>query len=195
MANTQFQGWRRLRWDNSAVERPVAHLLLRLLKVPDHGRNAPVLCRGEELPVLGRNLVALDRMEILVSKVRGFADALTVQQSESAVKWHRRRPRFLEEIGVSPVAHTLQQALAGLELAENIRRADVRVMHQIARSVTRAPFRKVEGQARELRCLDLLANPPHVADYGVRRWGQLGIFLAVLVQETTVDAIGVGGDE
>src|ERR1039457_6414330 len=125
-------------------------------------------------------------MKILVRKVGRFADALAVQQPQPAVKRYRWRPRLFEEIGVSPVTHALQQALAGLELAQNVRRADVRVMHQIARGVAGAPLREVERQVGELRCLDLLANPPHVADDGVWQWRQLRVFLAVLLQKSAV---------
>jgi hypothetical protein len=42
---------------------------------------------------------------------------------------------------------------------------------------------------------DLRAHVAHVADDGVRRRRQLGVGLAVFIEEAAVDAIGVGGDE
>src|ERR1039457_3962946 len=195
MADTHLHGWRGRCRNQAAIERPVANLLLRLLEVPDNGRNAATLCRSENLRVLNRNLVTLHRVEVLVRKVGRFADALAVQQAEPAMEWRWRWTGFLEEIAVGPVAHSLQQALAGLELAENVRRADVRVVHQIAWGVARAPFGEVEGQVGKLRFLDLLADPAHVADDSVGRWGQLGVFLAILVQESAVNTVRVGGNE
>src|ERR1017187_3439097 len=195
MADTHLHGWRGRCRNQAAVERPVADLLRRLLEVPNDGRNAATLCRSENLRVLNRNLVTLHRMEVLVGKVSRFADALAIQQAKPAVERRWRWTRFLEEIAVRPVAHSLQQALAGLELVENVRRTDVRVVHQIAWGVARAPFGEVERQVGKLRFLDLLADPAHVADDSVGRWGQLGVFLANLVQEPAVNTVRVRSEE
>src|ERR1019366_4560734 len=138
--------------------------------VPDNSRNVAIVYRSESLRVLERNLVAPNRVEILVSKVGWFWDPFAVQQSEAAVERRRRGTRLFEKIGVRPVAHALDQACAGFELAENIRRADVGIMHEVAWVVARAPFGEVERQVKNLRCFDLTANVAYVTDNGVRRW-------------------------
>ena len=169
MVETHLQ---RNRWhglNDAAIEWPIADLLLRLLKVPDNGRNAVFVCGSESLRFMERNLVALDRVAVFVSKVGWFSDPFAVQQPEPAVKWGRGAG-LLEKIRASPVAHALYQALGGFELAENIRCADVGIIHQVAGGVARAPFGEVERQVGKLRCLDLLANLAYVTDNGIRRW-------------------------
>jgi hypothetical protein len=88
-------------------------------------------------------------MQILVSKERRLTDAFAIEQAEAAVKRGRRRTGLLEQIGVRPIAHTLYEPLGRLELAEDVRRTDVRVMHRVARRVARAPFGEVQRQRRE----------------------------------------------
>lgn len=65
----------------------------------------------------------------LIIEVRRLANAFTIEKSETPVKRLVRRAGLFEKIGVSPVAHTLQEALAGLQLGKNVGRADVRVVH------------------------------------------------------------------
>ena len=83
---THMQRWRWSGRKDATVKWSVADLLLRLLKVPDNGRNAVIVDRSESLRVLERNLVAPDRVEIFVSKVRWLWDAFAVQQPEPAVE-------------------------------------------------------------------------------------------------------------
>jgi hypothetical protein len=72
-------------------------------------------------------------MEIFVSEPGRFADALTVHQAETAMERRRRWAGFLEQIGVGPIAHALGQTLRALELAQDIGRADIAVVNEVAR--------------------------------------------------------------
>src|ERR1039458_6738419 len=111
-------------------------------------------------------------MKVLVREERRLANALRVQQAESSLKRRRRRSGFFKQIGVSPVAHSLQQSLAGFELGQDVGRADIGIVYRVARRITRAPLGKVQRKLRKRRSRNFFAHTPHVSDDRVGGWLQ-----------------------
>ena len=68
-------------------------------------------------------------------------------------------------------------------------------MDRIARVVAGAPLGEVQRQVRKFRRRDLLAHPADVADDGIGVGRQLVVVLPLLIEETTIDAVGVRRDE
>src|ERR1039457_3867365 len=91
------------------VEGPITHLLVRLFEVPDHSREVPIFGREHCLRIIRVNTVSLQRMEVFVSEESRLANTLRVQEPKTALKWSCRRARFLEQIGVGPIAHRSEE--------------------------------------------------------------------------------------
>src|SRR5450631_4223866 len=87
---------RRMRGNQPGVKGPVAHFLIRVLKVPDDGSEVSIFC-GQHCLRIGRiEIVALECMEVFVSEVCRLADALRVQKPKATLKRRCRRTRLLE---------------------------------------------------------------------------------------------------
>src|SRR6185312_9767800 len=107
-------------------------------------------------------------VQILVGEPGRLADALRIHQAEAALERRRGRAWLLEQVAEGPVAHALRQTFRRLELAEDVRGADVRVVHGITWRIAGAPFGEIQRQAGHGGLLDLLAHATHVTDDRIR---------------------------
>ncbi|EEF25796.1 conserved hypothetical protein [Ricinus communis] len=160
------------------VETTIAASLLWRLEVPRQHLHATA--------ILGRVALRIGGPERRVAQLI---------QAEAALERRGRRARLLKQIAIGPVAHALRNALGGFELAQDVRRADVRVVHRIAWRVAGAPLGEVQRHVGMAGFRHLAPHLAHVADDGVRRRRELGVVLAVLVEEATIHTVGMRGDE
>src|SRR5208282_4062899 len=68
------------------VEGTIAQFLIRLLEVPNHSRNISVLGGRHCLRIARLEAVALKCVKVLVREERRLANALRVEEPESALK-------------------------------------------------------------------------------------------------------------
>src|SRR3569833_2519148 len=102
MDHFQLHGRRWMRRHYLGVDGTIAHLLLRLLEVPDNGRDSATTGSRLHLWISGIKGRTLKRMQILVGKKGRLTNPLPVQQPESAVKRRVRRSGLLEQVGLGP---------------------------------------------------------------------------------------------
>ena len=174
-------------------KRPVADILLRLGPIPHEGGDAAAVGRGKDLAVSDGDLDAAQRVEIFVGEPGRLPDPVDVHQAEAAVERVRRRAGFVKDVGVRPIAHALQIAFRALELGQNPRRADVAVVHRIARRVARAPLREIEREVRVFRALDLRPNVADVTDDRFLDGRQFCIRLTVLIETPAIHPVRMCG--
>ena len=149
MRHLQLNGRGRTIGNRLCIKRSIAHLLIRLLEIPEDSGNVSIL-GGQHCLRIGRpETLALKRVKVFVGEVRRLANALRVQQPETSLKRSGRRAGFFEKIGIGPVAHALEQSLTCFELGENVGRADVGIVHRVARRITCAPLGKVQRKPSE----------------------------------------------
>ena len=171
------------------IKRSVAYLLVGRFEVPDNGSEVPILGCQHRLWIARGNAIPLEFVKVFVCEERRLANPFRIQEAESALKRGGRRSRFLEQVGICPVAHSLHFSFAGLELAQDVRRTDVGIMHRVARRVARAPLGEIQRKSRKRRSRDLLANVANVSDDCIRRCGEFRIALPFFVEKTTVNTV------
>ncbi len=134
-------------------------------------------------------------MQVFVGEERRLANAFPIEQPESPLKRGCGGSRLFEQIRVGPIAHALRQPLASFELAQDVGRTDVGIVHGVPRRVARAPLGEVQWQTGKRRRRDLLADTPDICRdcLGGRR--KLIVALAVFVEEPGFDSVRVRRDE
>ena len=82
--------------NNLRVEGPVADFLIRLFEIPDKRGDALPVGGEHGLRVVGRNCLALERMQVFVGEEGGFANSIWIQESESTLERGSRRAWLFE---------------------------------------------------------------------------------------------------
>ena len=85
-----------------------------------------------------------ERVQQFEGAIGRLGDAVNVEQAEAAVKRHRRKIIFLEDVGESPIAVALHEPVGFHDGLDDEGRGIRFVMHRIARIRRRAPFRVIE---------------------------------------------------
>ena len=128
----------RFRRDRMARQRVVGEKNRRRPLVP----NDPGI--DGRMRAFDRHHFGAECVQQFVGAVGRLGDAVNVEQAEAALKRHRRKIIFLEDIGESPIAVALNQTVRFHDGLGDEGRGVRLVMHRVARIGRRAPFRVID---------------------------------------------------